>query len=61
MTNALCGDEMCPAVRDGLIVYRDDNHLTGRYAAKMASILEPYLLGASGPGPSPAGSASSAH
>ena len=45
MTNALCGDEMCPAVRDGLIVYRDDNHLTGRYAAKMASILEPYLLG----------------
>ncbi len=61
MTNALCGDEMCPAVRDGLIVYRDDNHLTGRYAAKMASILEPYLLGALGAGPSPAGIASSAH
>ena len=48
MTDALCGDELCPAVRDGLIVYRDDNHLTGRYAAKMASILQLYLLGALG-------------
>ena len=61
MTDALCGDETCPAVRDGLIVYRDDNHLTGRYAANIASILEPYLLGALAPGASSAGVASPAH
>jgi hypothetical protein len=46
LTNSLCGTLWCPARRDGIIIYRDDNHLTGRYAAHLAHTLEPFLLGA---------------
>ncbi len=49
MSDAICFTETCPAVRDGLVVYRDDNHLTGRYAASVAPVLESYLLKAMAP------------
>ncbi|MEU0269109.1 acyltransferase family protein [Nocardioides sp. NPDC006303] len=39
MTHLFCGDEVCPAVIGNVIVYRDGNHITSRYARTLA----PYL------------------
>jgi hypothetical protein len=39
----------CPAVVDGMIVYRDDHHLTATFAASLAPILAERLP-AFGPG-----------
>ncbi len=48
LTDALCDEHSCPARTAGLVVYRDDNHLSGHYAARLASDLEPYLQAAAG-------------
>ena len=54
MTPYLCGERVCSATRDGIIVYRDDNHLTGRFAATLAAELEPRLVRAlDRPAPTP--------
>lgn len=39
LTHLFCGDEVCPAVIGNVIVYRDGNHITARYARTLA----PYL------------------
>jgi hypothetical protein len=43
-TEWLCGPEVCPAVIDWTIVYRDDHHLTATMARRLAPLLEPGLL-----------------
>ena len=40
----LCGPDVCPAVIDMTIVYRDDHHLTATMARRLAPLLEPALL-----------------
>jgi hypothetical protein len=42
----LCLPDVCPAVIDWTIVYRDDHHLTATMARRLAPLLEPALLGA---------------
>lgn len=42
----LCGPEVCPAVIDRTIVYRDEHHLSATMARRLAPLLEPALLGA---------------
>jgi len=40
----LCDEQICPAVIDWTIVYRDDHHLTATMARRLAPLLEPGLL-----------------
>jgi len=44
MTDVLCGDNLCQTVQNGAIMYRDNNHLTGSFAASLAPTLEARLL-----------------
>lgn len=44
LTDELCGVSGCPAVRDGIVTYRDDNHLTGGFADRLRPALESRLL-----------------
>ena len=39
LTDQICPAARCPATINGLIVYRDEDHLTGRYAASLAPAL----------------------
>jgi len=40
LSDVICpGDGACPAVLDGMIVYRDDHHLTATFSAALAPIL----------------------
>jgi peptidoglycan/LPS O-acetylase OafA/YrhL len=45
MTDQICAGNSCPATRHGLIVYRDDSHLTGRFAESLAPVLRMRLFG----------------
>ena len=45
MTDQICPGHSCPAMRHGLIVYRDDNHLTGSFAESLAPVLRTRLFG----------------
>jgi peptidoglycan/LPS O-acetylase OafA/YrhL len=40
IADLVCGPVMCPAEVGNVIVYMDDNHLSGTYAATMAPLLE---------------------
>jgi len=44
MTDDICHGEVCPAVIDGYIVFRDVFHLTATFAASLADRLEVQLL-----------------
>jgi peptidoglycan/LPS O-acetylase OafA/YrhL len=44
LTGQFCGDDTCWAVRDGEVIYRDSNHLTGKAAARLEPALETQLL-----------------
>jgi hypothetical protein len=44
LTDRLCRTDVCWSVQQGLVMYRDDNHLTGRFAASLAPELEEQLL-----------------
>jgi hypothetical protein len=46
MTPSLCDDRTCPAMRDGIVVYRDDQHLTGSFSASLAEALDGRLRAA---------------
>jgi len=39
LTDWICGTEMCPAVIDDLLVWRDTHHLTATYARYLAPVL----------------------
>jgi len=40
LSDVICpGKGKCPAIVDGMIVYRDDHHLTATFAASLAPIL----------------------
>lgn len=43
LTDEICDSVYCPAVKNDRIVYRDDNHLTGSFAASLAPALEARL------------------
>ena len=43
LTDRLCGPEICPAMLNGQIVYRDRHHLTARFAASLSDAFERYL------------------
>ena len=45
LTPALCPNPVCGATRDGIIVYRDDNHLTGNFSRSSAPALASALAG----------------
>jgi peptidoglycan/LPS O-acetylase OafA/YrhL len=44
LTGQFCGDDTCWAVREGEVMYRDNNHLTGRAAERLEPALETQLL-----------------
>jgi hypothetical protein len=44
MTDMLCGENLCYSEQNGAIVYRDNNHLTGKFAASLTPTLEARLL-----------------
>jgi len=43
-TQWLCGPDVCPAVIDWTIVYRDDHHLTATMARRLAPLVESGLV-----------------
>jgi len=45
LTPWVCPWSSCPVVLDGMIVYRDSNHLTATFAASLAAALESALPG----------------
>jgi peptidoglycan/LPS O-acetylase OafA/YrhL len=60
-TDQFCAGETCATLNDGVVVYRDDSHITGAFATKLRTVFEARLLVAlhvrepySAPGPSPA-------
>ncbi len=44
MNDLICLGNYCPAMQHGLLVYRDDNHLTGKFAETLAPTLEKRLF-----------------
>ena len=44
LTDLICPDQSCAATRNGLLVFRDDNHLTGAFAQTLAPALRPRLF-----------------
>ena len=43
VTDQICEGQVCRAARSGMILYRDDNHLTGTFARSLAPALVPKL------------------
>jgi len=43
LTSRFCDGAVCAAVLDGTIVYRDQSHITGAFAASLAPALEMEL------------------
>jgi hypothetical protein len=39
----ICDGAYCDAIRNGMIVYRDDNHLTVNFAGSQTSMFAPSL------------------
>jgi peptidoglycan/LPS O-acetylase OafA/YrhL len=45
---ALCRDGVCETMAQGRVMYRDDNHLTGAFAATLQPVIEPQIAAALG-------------
>ena len=43
MTDQICSTARCPAVRNGIVVFTDDNHLTASFSRALASVLAKRL------------------
>ena len=43
-SSAICDETVCPAMRQGVVVYRDASHLTGSYAWRLFGLLKSALL-----------------
>jgi hypothetical protein len=39
-----CGPESCDPVKDGTVVYRDNNHMTATFAIRLAPVVAARLL-----------------
>lgn len=48
LTPHYCSETVCPAQRDGIIVYRDGNHLTNSYALHLSGEIEKAIRAAIG-------------
>lgn len=48
MTDRICSSARCPAVRDGIVVFTDDNHLTASFSRAVAPVLAERLDAALG-------------
>ena len=44
MDDLICPGKTCPAIQHGKIIYRDDNHLAGSYAASLAPEIKDRLV-----------------
>lgn len=44
LTDHFCVGNVCPSIKDGMIVYRDDNHLTSTFAESLTPVLEARLV-----------------
>jgi hypothetical protein len=44
LTDRLCRKDVCWAVQGGAVIYRDNNHLTGKFADRLKPVLEAELL-----------------
>jgi len=44
LTDRFCGAEKCPVVEQGEVLYRDSDHLTSRFASRLAPQLRAQLL-----------------
>jgi hypothetical protein len=54
MSNSICPSDPCPVVFNGMIIYRDDHHMTATFAAAIAGdLLEALPPLAAPPSPSP--------
>lgn len=53
MTDQLCDERHCPAMRDGEMIYHDDSHIAGAMAERLAPVLASRLpvLGRGAPAP----------
>ena len=43
MTDRICSTARCPAVRNGIVVFTDDNHLTATFSRSVAPVLSQRL------------------
>jgi hypothetical protein len=43
LNDAICPSDPCPVVLNGMIVYRDDHHMTATFAASLATALQAAL------------------
>ena len=43
LTDRLCNEETCPTIIDNLLVYRDEQHLTATFSARLAEPLEEQI------------------
>jgi hypothetical protein len=44
LTDRFCERGMCRAVHNGMVMYRDSDHLTGRFTASLADVVEEHIL-----------------
>ena len=44
LTSQFCSEATCPAWRNGMVVYRDDSHITNSYAVSLAEPLRAVLV-----------------
>ena len=44
LSDLICPGNSCPATQHGLLVYRDDNHLTGAFAQSLAPSMRARLF-----------------
>ncbi len=46
LTDAICDTPVCQVERDGMVLYRDNHHMTATFAASLAPVLAPHLKAA---------------
>ena len=44
VNDRICSDENCPAIRGGVIMWRDRHHLTATFAESLAPYIEPAII-----------------
>ena len=44
LTDRFCDGKVCPAIQNGLVIYRDSNHMTRSFAETLRPVLEAQLV-----------------